>query len=285
MVKTPRRFSRNLGVLSEDEQLRLLASTVAIVGLGCTGCAVTEFLVRAGVGGFILIDADRYDETNLNRQLYARISTIGQFKVLAARSAILDVNPDAAVKTHTAFLTPENAEELLRPCNLIINGLDDPFSMIVLHRTAKVLGKASVFLLSGCIPFQGVCTTLPVDGDVEYEALMGLPTFGKPLAPYGETKRRLFETVTKARVHSALRRGAIHGEWVEERLKGGAVPSFGATSNITAILAAIEAIKTLIQRRDLLPVRAPELIFFDGAHCEMTVRTPPPGEYWFQGDF
>jgi molybdopterin/thiamine biosynthesis adenylyltransferase len=284
-MRNPERFSRNIGVLTEEEQSRLLHSTVAIVGMGCTGCAVTEFLARAGVGGFTLIDGDRFDETNLNRQLYAKISTTGQLKAIAARNAVLDINPQARVTVHTVFLQPENAYSLLGECDLIVNGLDDPFSMVVLHRTARALGKPSVFLLSGCIPFQGVFTTFPPDGDVDYETTMGLPTVGKPLEPCAQVKQQLFENITKARVFSALRRGAIPGAWVERRLQGGSIPSFGATSNITAIMAAMEAIKNLIHRADLPPVCAPDLVFFDAATCTMTIQKPSPGAYWFQGSF
>lgn len=255
----PARFSRNVGILTEEEQSRLQCSTVAIVGLGCTGSAVTEFLARAGVGGFILVDGDRFDETNVNRQLYARSSTLGQFKVDAARAAVLEINPDARVTVESSFLQPETAQAVLQPSDLVVSGVDDPFAMVVLHRTAHALGKTSVFVLSGCIPFQGVCTTIPPDSAVEYEVFMGLPTAGRPLDERRTLSEELFETVTKARVESALRRGAIPGPWVENRRKGGWVPSFGTTSNITALIAAHEGIKVLIQRPSLPPVRAPQL--------------------------
>jgi sulfur-carrier protein adenylyltransferase/sulfurtransferase len=284
-MKIPERFSRNIGVLSEKEQLLLLKSTVAIVGLGCTGCAVTEFLARAGVGGFILVDGDQFDETNLNRQLYARVSTLGQNKAIAAKNAVLDINPDSRVVAHATFLDTGNAPEFLVGCDLVVNGLDDPYSMVVLHRAAKVKGAPSLFLLSGCIPFQGVCTTIPANASVDYETLMGLPSLGKPIGPGDDLKQHLFERVSKARVESALRRGAIPGDWVEKRLQGGSVPSFGATSNAVATIAAMEAIKTLIRRPGLKPVCAPKLIFFDGALSSMKVRKPKWRKYWFQGDF
>ena len=66
MINIPQRFSRNIGVLTENEQRQLLSSNVAVVGLGCTGCAVVEFLARVGIGGLILVDGDRFDETNIN---------------------------------------------------------------------------------------------------------------------------------------------------------------------------------------------------------------------------
>lgn len=284
-MEIPSRFSRNIGVLTEKEQGRLLSSTVAVVGLGCTGCAVVEFLARAGVGDFILVDGDRFEEVNINRQLYAKSSTLGQFKVEAAKNAVLEVNPQARIVAHPIFLECENAQRLLQPSDLIINGVDDPFTMVIIHRTAEALAKPSVFVLSGVIPFQGVCCIIPVGSPVDYETLMGLPTVNKPLEPQKEIKRELFGKVTNARVFSALRRGAIPGPWVDSRLQGGWVPSFGITSNITSLVAANEAIKVLINRPDLHPVYAPDLIYFDGAACKMTVRRAAPGRFWFQGDF
>lgn len=284
-MSVPVRFSRNIGVLTECDQAALARSTVAIVGLGCTGCAITEFLGRAGVGGFILIDGDRFEETNINRQLYARPSTIGEFKAEEAQRNVLEVNPEARVIAHAIFLQPDNAQALIEPSTLVINGLDDPFATVVLHRTARMLGKTSVFVLSGCIPFQGVCTTIPAESPVDYETLMGMPTAGKALDPPEEIRRDLFEKVTKSRLVSALKRGALPGDWVENRLQGGWVPSFGITSNIVSLIAANEAIKTLIGRPNLPPVYAPKLIYFDGAACEMHVRHPESGELWFQGNF
>jgi len=281
----PVRFSKNIGVLTEEEQRHVQGSAVAVVGMGCTGCAVTEFLARAGIGRFILVDGDRFDETNNNRQLYAKFSTLGRFKVEAARDAVLDINPEADITAYTTFLSVENAQEILQPADLVVNGLDDPFTMVVLHRAARALQQTSVFLLSGCLPFQGICTTISPGSIVDYETLMGLPTAGRSLDNPNEIRQELFEKVTKERLLSALRRGAIPGEWVQHRLEGGSVPSFGVTSNITAILAANEAIKVLISRPNLPPVSSPDLIYFDGATCQMSVRTPEPGTFWFQGDF
>lgn len=284
-IKISERFSRNIGILSEKEQKRLINSSVAIVGLGCTGCAVVEYLARAGVGRFILIDGDSFEETNINRQIYARSSNLGKNKSVAAKEAIQEINPEAHVIVHSKFLTPENAGNFLNNSDLIVNGVDDPFIMVVLHRAAKLLGITSIFIMSGCIPFQGVCTTIPGDNSLDYETFMGLPTSGKPLTPYSEVRNNLFEIVSKRRILSALKRGAIPGPWVNKRINEGWLPSFGPTSNITAIIAANEAIKVLIQRPSLPPITVPNLIYYDGSKCKLEVKKPKPEKFWFQGDF
>jgi molybdopterin/thiamine biosynthesis adenylyltransferase len=285
MKKIPYRFIRNIGILTEEEQNRLFTSTVSIVGMGCTGCAILEFLARSGVSSFTLIDGDRFEETNINRQLYAKSSTIGQFKVEAAKEAVLDINPNADVTAHPYFLESENDRKIFESSDLIVNGVDDPFSMVVLHRIAKTLSKPSIFLLSGVIPFQGICSAISAKGDIDYETFMGIPIPKKSLDPPQEVKKKLFEKINNDRALSGLRRGAIPGNWVRERIKGGWAPSFGITSNITSLIAANEAIKVLINRTGLSPVYAPDLIYFDGATCNMSIKRAEPGKFWYQGDF
>ncbi|MFH1681500.1 MAG: ThiF family adenylyltransferase [Candidatus Eisenbacteria bacterium] len=281
----PVRFSKNLGVLSNVEQHRLLKASVAIVGLGCTGCHATEMLTRAGVGELVLIDGDRFEESNCNRQLYARRTTLGHFKVDCAAAAVLDVNPEARVAAHNVFLNGSNAFNLLKFVDVVVSGVDDPVAMVILHRVARKLGKPAVFVLSGCIPFEGICSTILPNGGVDYESFMGLPTKELRLEEVENARETLFKDVTLNRLRGALERGAINGDWVEQRRAGGGAPAIATISAVTATVAANECIKTILRRDGLDPVCAPDLIHYNGATCELRVRTPPEGSMWFQGDF
>ena len=86
---------------------------VAIVGIGGVGCWAAEMLARCGVGEITLIDADEVCVTNINRQVHAMNSTVGQFKVLAMKDRILDINPDCVVHAEQQFYMAGNAEKLL----------------------------------------------------------------------------------------------------------------------------------------------------------------------------
>ena len=89
---------------------KLAKAHVAVFGIGGVGGYVVEVLARSGVGALTLIDKDVVDVTNLNRQIIALHSTVGQPKVEVARQRVLDINPDCRVTTFELFYLPENAD-------------------------------------------------------------------------------------------------------------------------------------------------------------------------------
>lgn len=104
-------FSRTRLMLGDAAMARLRAARVAVFGVGGVGGHVVEALARSGVGTIDLIDDDRVSLTNINRQIIALHSTVGQYKVDAARARILDIHPGAVVNTCRTFFTPETADQ------------------------------------------------------------------------------------------------------------------------------------------------------------------------------
>ncbi len=88
----PKRYELNLGTLGFDGQRRLLRSKVLVAGLGGLGGHVVDQLVRCGTGIVIGVDADSFDETNLNRQLYADLNSIGLSKTEVAKRRVMAIN-------------------------------------------------------------------------------------------------------------------------------------------------------------------------------------------------
>lgn len=88
----PKRYKANAGTLGSEGQKRLLQSKVLVAGLGGLGGHAVEQLVRCGVGELVGVDADNFDETNLNRQLYSDINSIGLSKTEAARNRVAKIN-------------------------------------------------------------------------------------------------------------------------------------------------------------------------------------------------
>ena len=101
-------FSRTALLLGEGAIQKLASSRVAIFGLGGVGGYCLEALARSGVGAFDLVDADRIDTTNLNRQILALRSTVGRLKTEVAAERVRDINPAANVRTHSIFYTDES---------------------------------------------------------------------------------------------------------------------------------------------------------------------------------
>jgi len=94
---------------------KLKNSHVLVVGLGGVGSFAAEFLARAGVGTMTIVDGDIVDITNINRQLPALHSTIGQPKVTIVGDRLMDINPELKLIRIKEFLSPERAYELVTP--------------------------------------------------------------------------------------------------------------------------------------------------------------------------
>jgi len=104
----PKRYQANAGTLGPEGQKKLLQSKVLVAGLGGLGGYVVEQLVRCGVGELVGVDQDNFDETNLNRQLYSEINSIGLSKTEAAANRVAKIND--AVKFYPLTLKLEDLE-------------------------------------------------------------------------------------------------------------------------------------------------------------------------------
>ena len=103
-------FLRTGMLLGEQAVERLRCARVAVFGVGGVGGYAVEALARSGVGQLDLIDHDTVSLSNINRQILATHSTVGMRKVDAAKARVLDINPDAVVRTFPVFYTPETAD-------------------------------------------------------------------------------------------------------------------------------------------------------------------------------
>ena len=119
-------------LIGENAVLKLQQSTVMIVGCGAVGSFAIEALARSGVGHLILIDFDKVEESNINRQLFALDSTIGQDKVDVAKSRIFDINPQIKVDALNMFFD-ENTDIGVKP-DFVIDAIDMVQSKIALYK-------------------------------------------------------------------------------------------------------------------------------------------------------
>jgi molybdopterin/thiamine biosynthesis adenylyltransferase len=121
------RYSRQtlLPHVGPEGQARLTRARVAVVGVGGLGSPVALYLAAAGVGQLCLIDPDRVDVSNLQRQVIFDSSQQGQLKVEAARDRLTKLNPEVTVETHAEHLSAANALTALEDCDLVIDGTDN----------------------------------------------------------------------------------------------------------------------------------------------------------------
>lgn len=111
---------------------KLKNSTVMVVGCGAVGSFAIESLARCGIGHLIIIDFDKIEESNINRQLFALDSTIGEPKVDVAKQRIHDINPEIIVDSYNIFFD-ENTNLNIKP-DFVIDAIDSVSSKIALYK-------------------------------------------------------------------------------------------------------------------------------------------------------
>ena len=131
-------YTRSAELFGEEAIEKLNRSHICIFGVGGVGSYTVEALARAGIGKFTLVDGDRVALSNINRQLIATHSTVGEEKVEVAKIRILDINPDAEVRVVNAFVTPEMIEGLgLFDVDYIVDAIDSVSTKLALVEFAE----------------------------------------------------------------------------------------------------------------------------------------------------
>jgi sulfur-carrier protein adenylyltransferase/sulfurtransferase len=161
------RYSRHLVLpqVGEEGQVKLLESKVLCIGAGGLGSPALLYLAAAGVGTIGIVDSDRVEASNLQRQVVHSTETIGRLKTESARDAITELNPDVEVVIHPVHLDASNARELISRYDVVIDGSDNFDTRYVINDAAVALRKpvvhGSIFRFEGMastfIPFEGPC--------------------------------------------------------------------------------------------------------------------------------
>jgi molybdopterin/thiamine biosynthesis adenylyltransferase len=136
----PERYARNMRTFSLEDQAALLQARVGVVGLGGLGGTVVEVLARMGVGHLRLVDGDRFEDSNLNRQLLSTVEGLGQLKSEAARARVSRINPSVDVTALSEFVTAENAEAVLAGCDVVVDCLDTLRTRFVVEDACRRIG-------------------------------------------------------------------------------------------------------------------------------------------------
>lgn len=140
-------FGRNIGVVTEEEQLKLKNARIGVAGLGGIGGAALLCLARMGVGKYNLADLDHFDVANLNRQVGANHQTFGKAKVDVMKEQTLSINPEAEITTFPQGVTPKNAAEFVQNVDVVVDSIEyfTISARETLHRAAYEAKKPVVF--------------------------------------------------------------------------------------------------------------------------------------------
>jgi molybdopterin/thiamine biosynthesis adenylyltransferase/rhodanese-related sulfurtransferase/molybdopterin converting factor small subunit len=142
-----RRYSRHLLLpeVGTAGQARLRDASVLIVGAGGLGAPASLYLAAAGVGSLGLVDSDRVELSNLQRQVLYATRDVGRPKLEAAAERLRALNPDVEVRTHDARLDRTNAREILAGYDVILDGTDNFPTRYLVNDACVLLGKPDVY--------------------------------------------------------------------------------------------------------------------------------------------
>ena len=164
---------RNIGFVTEGQQDILRRSRVFVCGAGGMGGACLQTLVRSGVGAFEVADFDRFEVSNLNRQVFATMDTVGQPKALIAALRLNEINPEVQVRVHEAGWVLD-LENILRRSHVVVNAMDDILASIRLYRMAAAMGVTVIDAYASTLP--SVYVTKPENPRPEER--LAFPTVG-----------------------------------------------------------------------------------------------------------
>ncbi|MGB6607834.1 MAG: HesA/MoeB/ThiF family protein [Atribacterota bacterium] len=175
----PKRYKRNLGVLSPSEQIKLLQSKVAIIGAGGLGGTLLELLVRMGIGELIIADKDIIGDSNLNRQILSTETNLGQSKTEVAVKRVKEINSSIEITGHSVFIDSDNVKKIIEGAEVVVDALDNLPVRFILQQACREL---NIPLVHGAIAgFNGQLTTIfPQDKGLEliYGSNKDLPEHG-----------------------------------------------------------------------------------------------------------
>ena len=262
--------TRNAGFLTAAEQATLRGTRVFVCGVGGMGGAALQSLVRAGVGHFCLADMDVFETSNLNRQLFATLDTVGLPKVAATRAAMLRINPGVELTTYGPEWV-DRLDAILPRHPIVINGMDDLGAGVALYRKAREHGATVIDAYTAPLP----SVTVVRPADPRPEERLGFPTVGTN--PRSITRAQLdacrVAEALYVMVHSSSARhidlavavGLVAGTQTR--------PSFAPMVIQTGTLMAFEAVKLILGRDSGVDHRG---IFFNPWTLAVErPRTPP----------
>ncbi|MTJ52597.1 molybdopterin-synthase adenylyltransferase MoeB [Anabaena sp. UHCC 0253] len=169
------RYSRHL-ILPEvgvEGQKRLKAASVLCIGTGGLGSPLLLYLAAAGIGRIGIVDFDIVDTSNLQRQVIHGTSWVGKPKIESAKNRIHEINPHCQVDLHETRLSSENALDIIRPYDIVVDGTDNFPTRYLVNDACVLLDKPNVY--GSIFRFEGQATVFNYEGGPNYRDLYPEP--------------------------------------------------------------------------------------------------------------
>src|SRR6185312_7459331 len=169
------RYSRHLIIpeVGMDGQLKLKQAKVLLIGAGGLGAPLGLYLAAAGVGRIGMVDFDTVDFTNLQRQVIHGTKDVGRKKLDYAAESMMDINPHVQIDKHETALTSENALEILKDYDIVIDGTDNFPTRYLVNDACVLLGKPNVY--GSIFRFEGQASVFDAERGPCYRCLFPQP--------------------------------------------------------------------------------------------------------------
>ncbi|MEM3362317.1 MAG: ThiF family adenylyltransferase [Candidatus Anstonellaceae archaeon] len=236
-------FDRNLGTISLKEQKLLSLSKIIICGIGGVGGICNELVTRAGIGNLLTIDFDKFEITNLNRQIHCTLDVLNHLKIDVLEQKLLKINPKLRFIGIKQKLTPDSYNyfratiKKFKP-NLILDAFDNAQARVLIYRIARELHLP--YLFSACSKARGIVSLFLEDQNME--KLLNLPSYNLDI-------KKAYESL-------------------ESYPKG--LSAWGPTTNLVGSLAANAALNFILHKKGC-PI-APQFWSIDGQSDIQIVR-------------
>ena len=169
------RYSRHI-ILPEvglEGQKKLKAASVLCVGTGGLGSPLLVYLAAAGIGRIGVVDFDVVDYSNLQRQIIHGTSWVGKPKIESAKNRILEINPHCQIDLYETQLRAENALDILRPYDIVVDGTDNFPTRYLVNDACVMLDKPNVY--GSIFRFEGQATVFNYEAGPNYRDLYPEP--------------------------------------------------------------------------------------------------------------
>ena len=162
-----------LDQIGKEGQLKLKSAKVLVIGAGGLGCPVLQYLTAAGIGTIGIVDGDIVDQSNLQRQILYTIQDVGKSKAVSAAQRMGQLNPFVNFRVHDIFLNKENALELFKEYDIIVDGTDNFPTRYLVNDACVLTNKPLVF--GSIFKFQGQVSIFNYNGSGTYRCLYPTP--------------------------------------------------------------------------------------------------------------
>ncbi len=169
------RYARHI-ILPEvglEGQKRLKSASVLCIGTGGLGSPLLLYLAASGIGRIGIVDFDIVDESNLQRQVIHGTSWVGKPKIVSAKHRILEINPACQVDLYETRLSSENALDIIKPYDIVIDGTDNFPTRYLTNDACVLLNKPNVY--GSIFRFEGQATVFNYEGGPNYRDLYPEP--------------------------------------------------------------------------------------------------------------